>query len=207
MSREPKFVPLAVFLGVTAGVAGCDNADNALQVRGYEGREQCVASGVYTAGFCAEAYGQALARHQSSAPRFETREDCERDFGKDGCEERRAPSSSGAGRGTGYVPFMKGFVAGTDPAGIQSVAPVYRSAAGENLTDGGARIPSSSFGRSAAPARVPGVSLAKPSAVEPVSRGASFTSSSSRGGFGSTGRSAAPAASARPSVSIPSVGG
>ncbi len=199
MSKLSKAVRLTLIGTAAAGLSACDSADDTLQVRGYENEDQCVESQVFTRAYCKDAYNQALARHQSSAPRFDNKTDCERDFGKDRCEDRTSGGAAAGARSV-YSPYMDGYVLGgrKDTSVPSSFAPVYRSSAGKIVTDNGSALPPESFGRNAAPAPASALSLSKPSTPLSTTRGGSFSSSvSSRGGFGGTARGFA----------APSVGG
>lgn len=178
MQRSKKLT-LTLMLG-TAGfaLAGCQD-DPETQARSYASYEACVSDGTYTRAACNEAFDQARAEHQQSAPRYEDRALCEAEFGPGQCE---------SGGGSSFVPFMAGyFVADVlddigDAAKKKRYAkPYYRTSGGDWLTSSGAVLSKGANG----------VSLSRSQATAPPKPSTLFTKTTVRstGGFGSAGRS------------------
>lgn len=92
--------------------------------------EQCVAAGQYTQVECQLFYDQAKAQHQEVAPQFESKEDCEAEFGVGNCEALGGGSTTtdaGFSQTTvvhhhsNFVPVMAGVMIG------QAISqPLYR---------------------------------------------------------------------------------
>jgi uncharacterized protein YgiB involved in biofilm formation len=126
-----------VLMGTAAlATAGCDDTTQPAAV--FENIEQCVQVR-YSRDFCEREFEKARQLHQSVAPRYAVREDCEAEFGSGRCESR--PSSSGSGSshsggsrssGAFYSPPMAGYAtaapdAGGRPASGVETQPVYRT--------------------------------------------------------------------------------
>lgn len=140
-SRNLKLILMAT---VPMALTACQSEPTAEVVQSVE---QCEAGGWMSRDQCEAARTEALAAHASSAPRFESRADCEGQFGQ--C----TPEDDGQGR-TSYMPPMSGFLLGyllagtmnrNNPgvpagqpndrpaagAGAAGAAPLYRNRRGE----------------------------------------------------------------------------
>ncbi len=100
----------------------------------------CVAAGT-PQGECQEAYNQALADNENDAPRFESQDLCEGEFGSGQCQQRFA---GGGGGGNFWVPLLGGFVIANaiddldfDRKKKRRYAPIYMSRANGNYYYGG----------------------------------------------------------------------
>ncbi len=97
---------------------------------------ECVAAGT-DQNECQNAYNQALADNNNDAPRFESRELCEGEFGQNECQPRTD------GGGSFWVPLLAGFVIANaiDDIDIdrrkRKYAPIYRSRSNGNYYYGG----------------------------------------------------------------------
>ncbi len=152
-----------------------------------ESIEQCVAIGQYNQVQCQELYAKAQAEHKDVAPKFESKADCEAEFGVGKCEDENgnsgetAPATSdGSGHTTvvhhhsSFMPMMAGIMIG------QSLSqPMYRTYAGGSagpfMTNKG-MVVSNTTGRQ------------KISRSVVTSRPTRTTSTLKRGGFGAMSR-------------------
>lgn len=172
-----------VILASALLAVGCNQDD----VHNYENVDSCAAAGVYTKETCKNAYEAALAQHKISAPKYESKQECETEWGDGKCETNEgsstqppltqtqdATSTSTGGSGGGgvvhhyYSPWLYGYGMSGGSSGSPSVSPTYRSRSGGI---------SSSFSSHSSGS---GHSLS--------SKSGSSYSSSSRGGFGGTAR-------------------
>jgi uncharacterized protein YgiB involved in biofilm formation len=100
---------------------------------------QCVAAGT-PQGECQEAYNQALTDNENDAPRFESQDLCEGEFGGGQCQQRFAGNGGG---GSFWTPLLAGFVianaldADFDRRKKRKYAPIYMSRANGNYYYGG----------------------------------------------------------------------
>ncbi len=113
----------AVAYYLNSGEAEVETTDSTL----YTSQSDCLNAGV-DAGICAAQFGEAYRAHAAAAPRFESKEDCERDFGAGKCEAA-APQGSTATSGSGsyFMPMMMGFMVARMMQGTQpySTQPLY----------------------------------------------------------------------------------
>lgn len=186
-------VMAAAAMGLAATtLAGCTEPDT--NAHAYRTVAQCVADGQYSRSDCENMDGQARAMHARAAPRYESRKDCEQDFGREQCESRTA-TTSGGHSGFVYVPHYGGYYGGyagsygaaanSNNGGTRSIAasPLYRTVDGAVSTAQGDAVPSKAFSRAGAPTYAS--SLKASTSPIAVSRGTSVVKS---GGFGSTAR-------------------
>lgn len=115
--KRSKSISLAV-MGLSAfSMTACDKPVDAAV---YESVEQCVTDSVFTAEQCQSEFDAAAGQHANVAPRYSSLSDCEADFGRSSCDRRSS--------GSGYIPFMAGYMMGTSTSRSQVVTqPLYRS--------------------------------------------------------------------------------
>lgn len=197
VSRNVQTLLIApVVLAAALAATGCEPD---VTVNSYQNTDECAAAGVYDAGTCKSAYDQALARHKIYAPFYESKKDCEQDWGDGKCDTKdevtpQQPAQSNSAGGTGgshshgtvvYHPWLYGYT--VSPSSHASSAPVYRSRGGDLMSDSGQSLTSRAFGK--AGAQIGESHLSKPSGSPGArisSGGSAF--SSARGGFGGTAR-------------------
>ena len=169
--RRSKKLRLAL-LGVTPlALAGCGNSTKEALV--YSSVENCVNDGIVSANVCKVEYNKAWQQHLMSAPKYQYREDCQKDFNST-CQ----PLASGE-----FIPTMEGYMLTTaqQRSGGSSftVIPLYLGSGGYFRNGGYDRIGSTyKQGRTT-------VSSSADKKVKPTLRSTTMK----RGGFGS--RSAA----------------
>ena len=90
----------------------------------FETVEQCVAEQGLTAEQCYGEFDAARVQHAKVAPKYNSRADCEADFGPEGCETSPYRNRSGGGI---FMPLMAGFMMGQMMGGRAYTQPLYRS--------------------------------------------------------------------------------
>ncbi len=139
-SKRSRGVALTT-LTATAGtltLTGCGD-DPMVEGQVFPTVAECVASGV-AQNECQEAYNQALADNENDAPRFESQDLCEGEFGSGQCQQRVASGGGGAF----WVPLLAGFVIANavddldfDRKKKRKYSPLYYSRAHSNYYYGG----------------------------------------------------------------------
>ncbi len=105
MKRSKKAALVLMVPTATILLAGCgEERENALV---YADPSECASSGFNTAEQCQADYAEAKALHPLTAPKYESKADCETEFGAGKCEA--APASSG---GSFFMPMMMGYMMG-----------------------------------------------------------------------------------------------
>jgi uncharacterized protein YgiB involved in biofilm formation len=107
--------------------------DDNLIVKNYKDPQDCANDGIFTEKYCKEQYDEALKQHIASAPKFESKEECESKTGKECVAPKdeavpadNAPVQSGAdspvalssnydhsssnASGNSFVPYMIGYM-------------------------------------------------------------------------------------------------
>ncbi len=83
LSSYPNLVLGTLALATAALTAGCSpQAD----VQAFKDTNECVTSGGYSVQECSQAFETARVQTKKLAPRYDRKEDCESDYGKDKCE-------------------------------------------------------------------------------------------------------------------------
>jgi len=174
----------------TLALSGCGD-DPAVEGQVFATVAECVAAGVGQ-NECQTAYNQALADNPNDAPRFESRDLCEGEFGQNQCEPRTE------GSGSFWVPLLAGFVIANaiDDIDIdrrkRRYAPIYRSSSNGNYYYGGSnygpmtRTASGRYGFDRATLDRPVSAPRVQSRADIASRGGFGGRASSRGGSSSS---------------------
>jgi len=105
---------------VTIGGLTGTGSSNRSETRTYRSVSQCEADKLLTPEECATNFQQARAAHESAAPAFTNRNDCEREYGAGNCA---VPSST---RTSSYIPLMTAYLIGRRAGGGYQSAPMYR---------------------------------------------------------------------------------
>lgn len=180
MKRSTNLRLSIMALAIPAALAGCDAGPPSGAV--IASLDDCKANTDVPIAQCEAAYQKALAEHERVAPRFESAEECNAQFGN--CNA----NSNGA-----YVPPMTGFLLGYVMAGgfnrnggmrdrsIAAVSPLYR-----DYQSGGYLKPNGDMA-SNRPGQVSGSrgNATPPARAITVSRSGFGSSASARGSFGS----------------------
>lgn len=181
-SRNLKLVLMAV--AVPAALVGCDDDPSGKILTS---REECTVQTEISREDCEKAYGQALVEHEKLAPRFQSEQECNQQFGA--CQPLAGQS---VGAQPSYIPPMTGFLIGyalsqamnSGPRGyyhVGGVSPLYRDyRSGGYLKPDGRQISNYSgtvYGKKAG-------DTALPARAVTVSRAGFGSSAAARGGFG-----------------------
>jgi len=180
-SRDLRLVLMAV--AVPAVLAGCDDDPSGKILTS---REECTVQTEVSREECDKAYSQALVEHEKLAPRFESEQECNQQFGA--CQPLAGQSA--AAHPT-YIPPMTGFLIGyalSQAMGggggyyrVGGVSPLYRDyRSGGYLKPDGREVSTYSgtvYGKKAG-------DTALPARAVTVSRAGFGSSAAARGGFG-----------------------
>jgi uncharacterized protein YgiB involved in biofilm formation len=112
--------------GLTAVVALAFCDEDSVSAAAYESVDQCAAGGRFTRAACERAFDDASAEHLRASPRYARREDCEAEFGADGCSTMTPPGAAAAGAATLFVPAMAGFLLANAASSGLGAQPLYR---------------------------------------------------------------------------------
>lgn len=114
-------------VAVSLALTGCGEPD--MEAYSFKSVDECVAGGVFTEAHCKETMQAAIQKNQQVAPRFESIQDCEKEYGENACSQ--PPKQAGSGASDVFVPAMMGFMMGRmmDGGGIANNAtqPLYQS--------------------------------------------------------------------------------
>lgn len=102
-----KSVSVSLLLMGTAALGGCNGEK--VETAVYQDAEACTAAGIYGEQKCESDFQEADRAHRLNAPAFATAVDCQKQFGKDGCQPTDDQHASGAGH---FIPFMTGYLIG-----------------------------------------------------------------------------------------------
>lgn len=135
-SRSVALTTLTATAG-TITLAGCTD-DPMVEGQVFGTVAECISAGV-AASECQAGYSQALADNANDAPRFESRDLCEGEFGAGQCQ----PGANGGG--SFWVPLLAGFVIANAVNNVdididrrkRRYAPLYRSRSNGNWYYGG----------------------------------------------------------------------
>ena len=188
-SSAVKLAMMGAGVSAVAALSLCDT--DSVSASAYESVDQCSASGP-SRDACERAFDAARAEHVRASPRYTKREDCEAEFGADGCLSLPQPASADAGPSAAavFVPAMAGFLLANAATSGLSPQPLYRAC--PDNSDPQCRTGSSGGGSSGGSGRwfytASGDRVAPSSGRVSVSR-AAFTNHApattlARGGFG-----------------------
>lgn len=195
--RRSKKISVTLTSGVVAvAMAGC--SPEQVDISTFTSADQCAAMG-NSLEACEASFAAAQQNHVQAAPRFESRADCEAEFGAEGCapaEQQLAAvgadqQQQASGGGGFFMPLMLGYMMGSALAPRQGVAaqPLYRNAGGNFTTPTGTNV-----GRSLGGTQTVARDAVRPAtSARTVSRGG-FGANQARGvtssrGYGSSGLS------------------
>lgn len=121
MKRSAR-IKLLLMGSVTLALTACGESQEEAGV--FSNVAECVAAGKYTEDYCKKGLDQARDQHAKVAPRYNSKADCEADFGASKCQGH-AESSSGT---SVFLPLMAGFLVGRMLSGGQSgfAQPLYQ---------------------------------------------------------------------------------
>jgi uncharacterized protein YgiB involved in biofilm formation len=194
--KSPSTLKLTLMMGAAATLTACGDAPSDDGVKTFTSVVECTQAG-FPQDRCQAAYDEAFGVHTKDAPKFASKEECERSVDIDQCVVTRVRRDDGS-FGDVFVPLMAGYIVGNLMAnrpqqqtsysgggygGTYQSGPIYRSGRypsgyrdSIDLTRSrsGASVPSINPGSSARPPSMP----SRPPNVS--------TTTISRQGFGSS---------------------
>ncbi|MFC3581409.1 DUF1190 domain-containing protein [Sphingomonas hylomeconis] len=183
MKRSQSIVLTSLMAGTGLSLTACDGpVDKPVDALSYTSVAECRTAGKIPADQCEAAYAQAQKANAQNAPRFDTQQACEAQFGAAQC------ARGNGGSGSFFTPLLTGFVIGQmlNGGGGYRGAPMYRDRDGNYFGGAGSRI-----NRDYVTGRTQvGTSAFNPTARAPArvqSRSAVISRSGFGGGFGSRG--------------------
>lgn len=182
MKRSRRVVLTTLGVAGAAATAGCSwaSAEEA-DAFPYASVAECQAANEVPDAECQTAWNQAQANHEQAAPRFESQQLCEEQFGAGQCQQRVA------GTGNYWMPLLAGFMVGRMLDRSQPYyrhGGLYRSRRTNMWYTGG--YDSQPLRSSGSGWRSTAGGFDRPSATPPVHTRSSIAS---RGGFGTRARS------------------
>jgi uncharacterized protein YgiB involved in biofilm formation len=120
---------MGVGVGVVVALSLGDS--DTVSASAYESVDQCSAGG-QSRQTCETAFNDARAEHVRASPRYTKLEDCEAEFGANGCLTMTPPDSTGGGAAALFVPAMAGFLLANAASSALSPQPLYRSCTDSN---------------------------------------------------------------------------
>lgn len=186
MKKRSNRVALAIVGAAAFALAGC--TDEQVDAQAFPDLASCNAesarSGAFSTADCQAAFAETQALHVETAPRFDSQEACEAQFGEGQCGSEAEQVASG-GSGSIFMPLLAGMLLGNLMGGMGRGAmaqPMYKTADGKFTTPSGQSSFSSNQG---ATKLAPSQFNKAPSTVGKPPMSASTPVS--RGGFGATG--------------------
>lgn len=177
--KRSKTAALLLMSAAPLLLTACDRNETASREGLYTSVEACVAK-TNDSNSCREAFAKAETEATATAPRFTSREECEAQYGKEKCAERK----EGGGHSF-FGPLMTGFfisqmMRNGSPMGGLNSAPAFRDNAGnwQRPAPGGAGAAGAGVYRGGAR-----------TAMVPVSATPDRALTTNRAGFGNSGSS------------------
>lgn len=148
--KRSKAVSLILMGSMAIGGTGCGNEKANQEMYTFTSLNECVTSAIFTEAECKDMAREAFAQ----SPRFNSKEDCEAQFGVGACEGGTGQKSANGttiqhGSGGMWMPMMMGFMAGRflggggmmrgsqglyrDPAAQPGSGRSFRTAGGEQI--------------------------------------------------------------------------
>jgi uncharacterized protein YgiB involved in biofilm formation len=126
--RRSKSIALLLMATAPFALTACDDsAKKPTPVGSFHSETECRATGQFSDEQCQAAIRTAAEQHESRAPRYQSREECEAAHGAEACVPRE---QAGTGQSF-FMPMMMGFMVGRMLSGGGMMgAPLYASAAG-----------------------------------------------------------------------------
>ena len=185
MKRSRRVALTTLTAAGVAAVQACNSADwgeePSVDAQPFASVAECEQSGQVPASTCQQAYGEALANHEQSAPRFESQALCEEEFGTGRCQPRIAGSNSF------WMPILAGFMIGRmmdrNDRYYYRYGPLYRSYRSGGWYSGGAY--GGPLYHTGSGWRAGRSAFERPTSSPPIR---SRSATSKRGGFGSRSR-------------------
>ena len=100
---------------LAAVMSGCSDSEPTMQTHAYKTVDDCISGGVYTENYCRNGYQDALKAHEDKAPRYQSLQDCEEDYGVGQCGTRETTEvhvHNNQSGGSSFMPFFFGYMMG-----------------------------------------------------------------------------------------------
>jgi uncharacterized protein YgiB involved in biofilm formation len=130
MKRSRRVALTGLMASTALALSACGEED--IPVEAYATVEQCVTAGLFDRATCGEMIGQAMQVHQEAAPRYDSAQLCEEQFGPGQCtyqpvemkpavegaapaegeQPAPAPQQQAGGGGGFFMPLFMGYMAG-----------------------------------------------------------------------------------------------
>jgi uncharacterized protein YgiB involved in biofilm formation len=176
--KSPRSLKLTIMMGATATLTACGDAPSDDAAPTFTSVLECQQEG-FPEDRCQAAYNEAFEVHTRDAPKFSSKEDCERSIDIDQCVSTRVRRDDGS-FGDVFVPLMAGYLVGNLMANrseqqsssysgggygrTYQSGPIYRSrnypsgyrdSAGLTQSRSGASVPTIRPGSSSRPSSMP----------------------------------------------------
>lgn len=187
----------ALLLVGTAAFALSGCRDETVEAQAFPDLQSCLnaagdGSSLFSEQDCRDGFTQAQERQAETAPRYDSLQVCEEQYGEGNCGSE--VQASGSGSGSIFMPLIAGYLLGNMLSNARGVGaqPMYRTADGRYTTPQGNATYSNNTGKaslnSATFAKAP-VTAGKPpmTAATAKARGGFGSSSTRTGGYGSYG--------------------
>ena len=135
MKRSQSIVLTTLMAGSGMSLTACDaDVSKPVDALSYTSVAECRTAGKIPADQCETAYAQAQKANEQNAPRYDTQQACEAQFGAAQCAPRN--------NGSFFTPLLTGFVIGQmlNGGGGYRGAPMYRDREGNYFGGAGSRI-------------------------------------------------------------------
>ncbi|MDO6586771.1 DUF1190 domain-containing protein [Salipiger sp. 1_MG-2023] len=183
MTKRSRTAALAIVGAASFALAGC--REEQVDARAFPDVNSCQAAvgpdSLFSAQDCTDAFDEAQQLHAETAPRYDSLEVCEEQYGEGNCGSEAQATSGGSG--SIFMPLIAGMLLGNMLGGRGVGAqPMYRNSDGRFTTPGGG----TSYANNTGKAKIGAQAFAKaPTTIgkPPMTRATATT----RGGFGSTG--------------------
>lgn len=194
MSKRSKTVALAIVGAASFALAGCK--EEQVDAQAFPDLQSCLdavgPTSLFSAQDCETAFDETLALHAETAPRYDSLQVCEEQYGEGNCGSEA--QATGGGSGSIFMPLIAGYLIGNMLGGGRGLGaqPMYRTADGRFTTPSGNATYTNNSGKAklnaGAFAKAP-VTAGKPPMTKAtaVSRGGFGSSSTRSGGFGGFG--------------------
>lgn len=199
--KRSSGLKLLLMGSATLALGACDDTTDLTQGSVYDTVTQCQEDRSNAGQDCAGSLAEAERQHLATAPRYDSQQACEEEFGPGRCQTGPASEQAASGGGSFFMPLMAGFMIGRLLDGGSRGAyaqPLYRpycppgsaggACAGSSGSGAGGRAGFGGYYTAAgrAVASAPGAVSVPRSAFTETTRS---TTTVSRGGFGARAQS------------------
>lgn len=184
MRKRSRSVALTILGAASFAIAGC--RDDQVEAQAFPDLASCKAAaadgGLFTAAECEQNFAEAQQLYAETAPRYDSLQVCEEQYGKGNCGSEA--SQTGGGAGSIFMPLIAGYLIGSmlGGGGFARSQPMYRTPGGGYTNAAGTSTFSGNTGRTALNSSQfarPATTVGQP----PMTR----ATAASRGGIGATG--------------------